>query len=488
MAGCLPSKNPEPRRPILKNLKFSSFDTVNPDILDQFRLSKHATQVIVKQCVFYCSCVADACFKTKKRFSVGFIGCGRIGRLILGQLLENGVQPKNVLVSTRRPEILQKYQHRGVRCVSDNAVVAKKSRIIFLCTLPSQVKLVSTEVRGSMRRTTILVSIVAALSALKLQQLFGTAAEQTLRTAVDILALGRALRGRPAGRSTREARGGQGSIGPTEALPRAGRPEVHGLGRVSAARRGRGQGGGRRGGGGGGGGAHALGHDALCRLAADQLLSVQGGVCVTRLLAAVEYMLLRLGYGERARVPTPAPRARAGARATGPGSRSSACSERPRITRRRADEGRRTPGTRPRRGSNFRRGARMAVRPVVPRAPARAARRADAPGVRHSGRARQGEVPERGHLQPVVEGLSAAPRLRRGPRRGPFADRSRVRGLGSRRRGGMEGKTSMRASRTEKGSGASLCIEYRERRCSGLLACPSRPSPPQRFRPNVFEG
>eukprot|EP00941_MAST-03F_sp_MAST-3F-sp1_P001179 g1179.t1 len=185
MRGWLP-RNPEPRRPILKNLRFSSLDTVDPDILNEFRLSEHVTRVVVKQAMYFCSCIADACLRSKKRFTVGFIGCGRMGKAILDAYLKMGLDPKDIFVSTRRPEILEKYEGRGVKCVYDNSQVARKARLLLLCTLPAHVQRISSELRGNIRKTTVFFSIVAALSTVKLRQLFGTTKEQTLRTAIDM--------------------------------------------------------------------------------------------------------------------------------------------------------------------------------------------------------------------------------------------------------------------------------------------------------------
>lgn len=126
---------------------------------------------------------------TNKKFSIGFIGCGRIGKAIVRYLLDSGkIDPKCICIGARRPDMYREFVHQGVVCTEDLSVVVK-TRIIFVCCLPSHALDVSAPVRGLLRKTSLLVSIMAGISTTKIQQMFGTQPQQNLTTAVHIDAI-----------------------------------------------------------------------------------------------------------------------------------------------------------------------------------------------------------------------------------------------------------------------------------------------------------
>ncbi|XP_038073515.1 NADP-dependent oxidoreductase domain-containing protein 1-like [Patiria miniata] len=80
---------------------------------------------------------------------VGIIGCGRIGLHLANALLTYAdVQPKELFVSTRRPETLGTLKDRGVSCVYNNAKVATSVHLLFLCVLPSQLPDIADDIKG----------------------------------------------------------------------------------------------------------------------------------------------------------------------------------------------------------------------------------------------------------------------------------------------------------------------------------------------------
>ena len=55
--------------------------------------------VIVHQCGFIAHCVRRAMEKLNKKFTIGFIGCGRIGKAIVRYLLDSGeLRQRSILV------------------------------------------------------------------------------------------------------------------------------------------------------------------------------------------------------------------------------------------------------------------------------------------------------------------------------------------------------------------------------------------------------
>ncbi|XP_071786195.1 NADP-dependent oxidoreductase domain-containing protein 1-like [Asterias amurensis] len=80
---------------------------------------------------------------------VGIIGCGRMGLHLANALLTYAdVQPKELVVSTRRPETLGKLKEKGVTCIYNNAEVATSVHLLFLCVLPSQLPGVTEDIKG----------------------------------------------------------------------------------------------------------------------------------------------------------------------------------------------------------------------------------------------------------------------------------------------------------------------------------------------------
>jgi hypothetical protein len=74
-------------------------------------------------------------------FRVGFIGCGTVGSLMLQTLLSfSGLKPSRFMVSSRRPETLQKFQQDGVFVCFDNQKVYDECDLIFVTTLPFQLR------------------------------------------------------------------------------------------------------------------------------------------------------------------------------------------------------------------------------------------------------------------------------------------------------------------------------------------------------------
>lgn len=181
-------------RGVLDNLRLGALGAVMFKLREPHSLSEIVRPLIVKQCVFYAQAANLACACAGKRYGVGFIGCGLVGRAVLDALLQVGCDPSLFTVSTRRPEMLERFRRLGVNCGSDNSKVARRSRVMFLCCLPSQLARVAQSLRGHLRKTTLLVSIVAGVRVVKLRQLFGTHECQLIRTVVNLEVLRKAAK------------------------------------------------------------------------------------------------------------------------------------------------------------------------------------------------------------------------------------------------------------------------------------------------------
>ena len=169
---------------IFNNLSFDKVFPVHPNVDMQYRLQKVIRGYFAYRCLFIAQCVRRAVRHptiAKKRNLIGFIGCGAFAAGILDGLLQTGVDPETIVISSRRPEIYGKYRRLGVACVEDNGLVLRKSRIVFLACLPSQLRTALAGMRGQLKKTTLVVSILAGVRILTIRNMLDAADEQFLR-------------------------------------------------------------------------------------------------------------------------------------------------------------------------------------------------------------------------------------------------------------------------------------------------------------------
>ncbi|KAL4237763.1 oxidoreductase [Mactra antiquata] len=106
---------------------------------------------------------------------IGILGCGRLGSQLAHSFITYGnISPKDIKISTRRPETLEYLLNKGVDCFHDNIKLVTTSHIVFLCVLPSQVPAIADEVKPEIPQTLFLYSFASSMSTRKLRQLFGT--------------------------------------------------------------------------------------------------------------------------------------------------------------------------------------------------------------------------------------------------------------------------------------------------------------------------
>lgn len=106
---------------------------------------------------------------------VGILGCGRLGSQLAHCLITYGsINPKDLKISTRRPETLEYLLNHGVDCFHDNIKLVTMSHIVFICVLPSQVPAICEEIKSSVPPTLFIYSFASSCSVKKLRQLLGT--------------------------------------------------------------------------------------------------------------------------------------------------------------------------------------------------------------------------------------------------------------------------------------------------------------------------
>ena len=92
--------------------------------------------------------------------TVGIIGGGVIGGVVAHALLDAGIPPPAVLMSTRSPLRQKDLAARGVAVVFDNALVAARCQLLILCVLPAQLQDVAKTLRPQSH--TVVLSLVGA--------------------------------------------------------------------------------------------------------------------------------------------------------------------------------------------------------------------------------------------------------------------------------------------------------------------------------------
>ena len=120
--------------------------------------------------------------ESRKALTVCVVGAGDVGKEIADEI-SVGIDPSNIFMTARDPTPLASYAQLGILCTSDNAEACHRSRLIFLCCAPSHLATVARSMRGCVRRSSLLCSIVAGVSIAKLKSAVN--AEAVVRCSVD---------------------------------------------------------------------------------------------------------------------------------------------------------------------------------------------------------------------------------------------------------------------------------------------------------------
>lgn len=106
---------------------------------------------------------------------IGFIGNGNMGRAIISGIIDNKVADADeIIVSDIDIEGLEWVKSKyGVDTSADNKITAKTADILFLCVKPQFLYGVIEEIKGSVRKNTVIVSIAAGQSIKAIENAFG---------------------------------------------------------------------------------------------------------------------------------------------------------------------------------------------------------------------------------------------------------------------------------------------------------------------------
>lgn len=107
--------------------------------------------------------------------SIGFIGGGRITRLLLLSLKQKDSLPEKVFVADPNEDMRAKVKlidDSFIRCVQNNNDVLNVD-ILFLAVHPPVVKGIATEINGKIKSDTIVVSLIPVIPIEKLSSLLG---------------------------------------------------------------------------------------------------------------------------------------------------------------------------------------------------------------------------------------------------------------------------------------------------------------------------
>ncbi|KAL3874044.1 hypothetical protein ACJMK2_037108 [Sinanodonta woodiana] len=179
----------------LQTLQFQSALTEEEKELQFLRARSHALTVFACAQATYLVSILNEARQTRTRIKmqnkpstrilsdrdsldsvkVGILGCGRLGSQLANCFMTFGnINPKDIIISTRRPEILENLINKGVECIHDNIKLVTRSHIVFLCVLPSQIPAVAEEVKMHIPQTLFLYSFASSCPTKKLIQMFGT--------------------------------------------------------------------------------------------------------------------------------------------------------------------------------------------------------------------------------------------------------------------------------------------------------------------------
>ncbi|MCK4921727.1 MAG: pyrroline-5-carboxylate reductase [Bacteroidales bacterium] len=95
---------------------------------------------------------------------IAIIGSGNIGTAIYKGLINKNLSPEQFFLTRRQIDTLSEYKSEGAQISSDNNEAVKKSEIIILSVLPSQLKNILSEIKDNLDSSKILISVVTAYS------------------------------------------------------------------------------------------------------------------------------------------------------------------------------------------------------------------------------------------------------------------------------------------------------------------------------------
>lgn len=106
---------------------------------------------------------------------ITFIGAGNMGGAIIEGVVSNGIaKPQDITVADKNEDsLLLAAKKYGVNAEKDNKTAVKSADMLFLCVKPNVLYSVIDEIRETVSKNTIIVSIAAGQSIKKITMAFG---------------------------------------------------------------------------------------------------------------------------------------------------------------------------------------------------------------------------------------------------------------------------------------------------------------------------
>ena len=162
---------------VTKNLNIGGEYTVNPSLSSLYIGTAHVRSIVCLQLQYLIDSLKHMfdLGGVQKSFRVGVLGCGRIGSSAVHHLMDySNLPPSSFYVSTRQPESkkCQTLVDSGVHVSNDNTTATSRVRILLISCLPSQMMEVARSVAGTVRKSTLICSVVPGFTATKIAKMF----------------------------------------------------------------------------------------------------------------------------------------------------------------------------------------------------------------------------------------------------------------------------------------------------------------------------
>ncbi|USK56397.1 pyrroline-5-carboxylate reductase [Cytobacillus solani] len=97
---------------------------------------------------------------------IGFIGCGKMAQAMIGGMLQsNTVQPEQIVASARSQETIDQASEKfQIQVTANNMLVAEQADILFLAIKPNLHAQIIEEIKHSIKKDTIIITIAAGIS------------------------------------------------------------------------------------------------------------------------------------------------------------------------------------------------------------------------------------------------------------------------------------------------------------------------------------
>lgn len=106
--------------------------------------------------------------------TISFIGAGNMSTSLISGLVQSGLSPKNIWVSDRNKDKLQRLAPLNIHTSNSNPEVAKQAEVLVLAVKPQDMEALIKEIRESiLERKPLIVSLAAGIHTEHLERWFG---------------------------------------------------------------------------------------------------------------------------------------------------------------------------------------------------------------------------------------------------------------------------------------------------------------------------